>query len=344
MYEAFVLVNVVLAQLFLRQRGLAGPLNSLTAAMSGHFANMILLLSIGVGVRIVISAVAGRGRSYLRQIARWTWWVEAARLVVMGALAMYVYTSLKILLPLAGGENADEVLWAADYALLLGHSPTVLMLELFGHPRVLQSIDWSYEILFRSTMYTVIGAALSSPSQRLRVALVGAKSAMWITGAWLYYVFPSLGPAYRFPELWDPIAANLPRTHLLLKALFANFLVVTGEQTGSVNVMLGIAAFPSLHVALHTLVALWGRRFSPAIGIVGIAGAIVIFVGSVVTGWHYFIDSLAGLVIGAVFFAVFFSTYHLGRWLKLFRAVRRGRTQPRLRQPFKIIERAFGVH
>ncbi|HUP64017.1 MAG TPA: phosphatase PAP2 family protein [Thermoanaerobaculia bacterium] len=333
----------MLAHLFLRGNAPVSLLGLLPNVMPALVLDLVILLFAGVAVRIGVNVLRGRALAYVRHVSRWTWWLESARLVLMGAFAMHIYTTLKIFLPFAGGENADERLWDIDYALLFGHSPTVLFLELFGNPNVLRAIDWSYENVFRTTMFTAMGAALSSPSQRLRVALVGAKSAMWITGAWLYYTFPSLGPAYRFSELWDPISAYMPRTRELLDALFSNFLIVIGRRPGAVNMMLGIGAFPSLHVALHTLVVLWGRRFSPGLGVMGLAAAIIIFVGSIVTGWHYLVDSLAGLVLGGVFYALFFAVYHLKHWLGLFRAVRRGRGERQLRWPIKMLERAFAV-
>ena len=70
----------------------------------------------------------------------------------------------------------------------------------------------------------------------------------------------------------------------------------------AVNVFLGIAAFPSLHVAFEFLVWLWVRRVWRAGAILYAIFTVIIFLGSVVTGWHYLIDSLAGLALAAACF------------------------------------------
>ncbi|MBZ9717598.1 phosphatase PAP2 family protein [Mesorhizobium sp. AD1-1] len=64
----------------------------------------------------------------------------------------------------------------------------------------------------------------------------------------------------------------------------------TGATTGSV----GISAFPSLHVAMAVLFALYATRRSRLAGVVMWLFAGVIMVGSVVLGWHYAVDGYAG--------------------------------------------------
>jgi len=58
-----------------------------------------------------------------------------------------------------------------------------------------------------------------------------------------------------------------------------------------------VAAFPSLHVAFQTLVFLWMRRVWRWGGLVFGVIAVTILIGSVVTGWHYFVDGIAGALI-----------------------------------------------
>jgi len=68
-------------------------------------------------------------------------------------------------------------------------------------------------------------------------------------------------------------------------------------------VFLGIAAFPSLHVAFEFLVWLWLRRVWRAGAMLFAIFTVLIFLGSVVTGWHYLIDALAGLALAFVAYA-----------------------------------------
>jgi PAP2 superfamily. len=64
-----------------------------------------------------------------------------------------------------------------------------------------------------------------------------------------------------------------------------------------INVLFGIAAFPSLHVGFQTLAFLWMRRLTKWGGIVFGVFAGFIFIGSIVTGWHYFVDGIAGAAL-----------------------------------------------
>jgi len=118
---------------------------------------------------------------------------------------------------------------------------------------------------------------------------------MWIAGAWLYLLVPTLGPAYRFPGVWLPLSAMLGNTQQLQRVLMTNYQHVLHNQ--QVNILLGIAAFPSLHVAFAMLVTLWMRgRWRLLFGVI----TLIIFLGSIVTGWHYLIDSIAGLLLAVL--------------------------------------------
>ena len=66
------------------------------------------------------------------------------------------------------------------------------------------------------------------------------------------------------------------------------------------DIMLGVAAFPSMHVAFQTFVALWVRRFSPRVSLFFFLLLTATFLGSIVTGWHYLIDSLARAGLGRI--------------------------------------------
>src|SRR5262249_26055266 len=82
-----------------------------------------------------------------------------------------------------------------------------------------------------------------------------------------------------------------------------------------INPSLGIAAFPSLHVASQLYSALWVRRLAPTLGFVLLLTVGVLFVGSIVTGWHYLIDSVAGLVLAGAAHRLWARAWGLAGWL-----------------------------
>ena len=72
-----------------------------------------------------------------------------------------------------------------------------------------------------------------------------------------------------------------------------------------VHILFGVAAFPSLHVAFQTLVFLWMRRVWRAGQIIFGVFVVAILIGSLVTGWHYLIDGIAGIALAALCYWIF---------------------------------------
>ena len=81
-------------------------------------------------------------------------------------------------------------------------------------------------------------------------------------------------PAWRLPDLlWNAYAKGEP------------FL-------GS-----GISAFPSMHVALSTLIFLLARGTNRWLGWMGLAYLAFTLIGSVHLGWHYALDGYASILL-----------------------------------------------
>jgi membrane-associated phospholipid phosphatase len=67
--------------------------------------------------------------------------------------------------------------------------------------------------------------------------------------------------------------------------------------TEPIRIMFGVGAFPSLHVASQMYVFLCARRVWRTGQVLFGIFVLLIFLGSMITGWHYLIDSLAGLLM-----------------------------------------------
>jgi hypothetical protein len=90
-----------------------------------------------------------------------------------------------------------------------------------------------------------------------------------------------------------------------------------GEPHGGIQIVLGIAAFPSLHVAFQTYVFLWMRRLWTSGEVLFGIFALVILLGSMITGWHYLIDGLAGIALAVLWWGIFWRRAEVSRWLSL---------------------------
>lgn len=297
-FEIFAAANLVIIQALLWP--IATPMTTLPRLMVMTAAVMLVQIAAGVAIRAVVAWRRGQLSAYLGVVRSLPWITDTLRIAIFSAMSVQAYGWIKLAIPLLNARLFDQELWDLDARLFAGHSPTELVLTLFSGHAVLRAIDWIYANGFFATLMIASAYFGSSASRRFRVAFMDSNVSLWLIGAWLYVVIPSLGPAYRFPEVWLPLASLLDRTQTMQRLLMTNYQNVLQLAEGlprQVNVMYAVAAFPSLHVAFQTLIFLWMRRVWRWGGIVFGVAALTILIGSVVTGWHYLIDGIAGILI-----------------------------------------------
>jgi hypothetical protein len=318
LFELVILANVAALHALLHAEGLGIRFVALRHTVAVAAQALLPLFFAGWLFRLAYSAATGRLRQYLRRTFTWSWLFLTLRLLLSTTLVIHVYGWLKGLLRLLRPRLYDQLLWDVDRWTFFGLSPNVFSLHALGEPAVLRTIDAGYGAVFFATMAASIPFFLPLASDRLRVAWATGYSLLWLAGAWLYYLLPALGPCYAFPEVWQPFAEHLPKAAASQAFLFRNYQLVPLIEQGVIhpdfNLMAGIAAFPSLHVASQAFLALWARRLLPRLRLVFDLSVVLIFVGSVVTGWHYLVDSVAGAVLGWACFRFGYALYGLRRW------------------------------
>jgi len=276
-----------------------------------------LLMLAGVAARFGFEAWRGRGRRYARTVASPAWLLGSAVLLLCGGLTVHGYSYLKLMVPLVHKASFDALFWDVDRYLLLGLSPSVFLLELFDRPWLLRAIDWSYVRLYYPVLLAFLAFFLSFRSNRLRFCIAGGFVGLWLSGSWLYLAFPSLGPCYAMSTVWDRFQQYMPFSHETQVRLMMNYVNVLRIAEGvwdGVKIPFGVAAFPSLHVGSQFYSALWVRRLAPRLGFYVMLTVPVMFVGSIVTGWHYMIDSVAGLVMAWAAYRLATRASGLERW------------------------------
>jgi PAP2 superfamily protein len=302
-------------------------LTSVPVTFASFIPMLALYGAVGVAVRAAIAWYRGELRAYWRIIRSAGWLVDSARILVFGALMVHTYFWIKLVVPLLHPVLYDQALWNLDRRMLFGYSPNLLFLNLFSQPAVLKSIDWAYARIFFVSMTIAFMFFLSAPSRRLRAAFSNGNTLLWLIGAWLYMLIPSLGPAFRFPDVWLPFVYGLDMTQNFQGILIKNYQAVLqlprGGSFRNVQLMFGVAAFPSLHVAFQTFVFLWMRRLWIYGEIVFGIFTLVILLGSVVTGWHYLIDGIAGIAMAIACYLAGAAMSRIGEWLRLRAAIRR---------------------
>ncbi len=275
------------------------------------------LLVVGVLGWILVLRFRKQAGAYLRRLISGRWLFLSFLLIGVQVMQTYFYAVLKLSIPLLTARNYDQLLWDIDGTLFFGLSPNVFFLNLFSAKWFLLSIDFGYGYFFFLSVTLAYPFFFAHSIDSLRTAYAASTMFLWSSGAWLYYAVPSLGPCYMFHGVWDELRELFPVTMILQKRLWENYHAVLGIREGviaeQIDIILGVAAFPSMHVAFQVNLALWLASRSRIWGRVGFFMASVVFVGSVLTGWHYLIDSIAGVLLG---WGAYAAAQPVRRWIE----------------------------
>ena len=317
-FEVFALANLALIALL--AFGTLPILGSPLVHTLNFSATFLVEALLGTAVRSVV-AVARRDRTYFRIIRSPRWILDTIRMAVAGGIVVTAYGWIKLVVPILHPRSFDGELWTIDRILFFGMAPTTFFVELFDAGPFLRIVDLAYANIFFASAVVAFSYFLSEPSRRVRIAFANGNALLWLTGAWLYLLVPSVGPAYRFPEVWLEHAKSLELTQTMQRLLMRNFQNVLRAAQGQpvtdgVRIVLGIGAFPSLHVAFQTYVFLWMRRLWTAGEVLFGIFVFAIFLGSMITGWHYLVDGLAGFAMAWICFRIFWKRGRLERFVE----------------------------
>jgi hypothetical protein len=278
-----------------------------------HVAALYLAL-VGFGVAllvaldILIRAARSAGtfpppRAELARVRRGRW-TRARCLAAGSALAgFYVsymaYRNLKSIVPLLRPDvNFDRELAEWDRALFAGHDPAALLHDLLGTGLTTHALSAAY-VAFIVFLPLTIGVSLVF-SRDLQAGLfyTTAQSINWLLGAGSYFLLPSLGPIYADPAAFSALPAS--EVTRLQGVLLDQRVAFLQDPAGSTPQ--AIAAFVSLHISMSFTAAMAahllgaGRRLKIALW----TWLGVTTVGTVYLGWHYFVDDIAGVALGAM--------------------------------------------
>jgi hypothetical protein len=229
----------------------------------------------------------------------------------LGMLASFVlmmgsFTTFKTMMPdIRGGFLYDSLQADIDRLLHLGYDPGPLLAGLPSSPVMRMLIGWNYSILWSVfafiPLYFVATARIGA---QIRLRYFISLFAVWmIVGNGLACLFLSAGPAFygevtgdhaRFAQLLSFVregswALGTPAD---LQAYLWDIYQSGHSALGS-----GISAFPSVHIAVAMMNALFLREFSRPAGIAGFVYVGIILVSSVWFGWHYAIDGYVSILV-----------------------------------------------
>jgi PAP2 superfamily len=263
-----------------------------------------MLIALDVLVRARIRSRTGRPmRAAIATVWRERWTLPRGVAVGSALISFYAtylaYRNLKSVVPLIRpGDLFDRQLADLDRSLFGGHDPATLMHELLGTGVGAHFMSGAYMLFFAFIPVTLAIAVVFARNLQPGLFYVTAQSINWLLAAGSYFVLPSLGPVYLEPALFGdlPTTAVSQLQDLLLDQRI-EFL-----QDPAAGVAQSIGAFSSLHVSFFFTAALAAQLLALArplrIGawaLFGLTTAATIYLG-----WHYVVDDVAGIVIGAI--------------------------------------------
>jgi hypothetical protein len=232
---------------------------------------------------------------------RWPW--EHIRFALVGLGAWYLtyaaFRNLKSFVPFVNRDLWDSTLDHFDRILWLGHDPAEVLHHLFGVGLAADFFSLVYVAWIVLVPVSIVFALALSRNRAAGEWYVTAVAVDWVLGVATYFAVPTLGPVYAAPADF----AGLPHTYVstLQESMIADRVEVVANPFGT-HAVQTIAAFASLHVGIMVTVCLMTgllmlKRWVRVVMWVFLALTVL---ATVYLGWHYFVDTLGGAVLGAL--------------------------------------------
>jgi hypothetical protein len=224
------------------------------------------------------------------------------------------FRNLKSYVPFVNGHLWDHTLERIDKTLWLGHEPWNVLHTALGDNVAAHFFSFVYVAWIVLIPMTLAIALVWTRDPSRGSWYVTAIAVDWVLGAAAYYALPTLGPIYTSTADFSGIAHTYTST--LESDLLRDRIAVLADPHAT-HAVQTIAAFPSLHVGMMvsvcTFVTLAGMpRWIRAASWIFLA---ITVVGTLYLGWHFFVDAIAGGLIGA--FAVWLAAMATGNHVGL---------------------------
>ena len=251
---------------------------------------------------------------------RWPW--EHVRFALVGLGAWYLtyaaFRNLKSFVPFVNRHLWDRTLEDLDRILWLGHDPATVLHRLFGVGWAAEFFSFVYVAWIVFVPVSLVVALVWSRDRAGGSWYVTAVAVDWVLGVATYFALPTLGPVYAQPQDF----AALPHTFVstLQDAMIQDRYTVLFDPFAT-HAVQTIAAFASLHVGIMVTVCLMVELLDMQrwIRLAMWAFLALTVLATVYLGWHYFVDTLGGAVLGA-----------LGVWIAAVGTGNHARGRPRM--------------
>lgn len=284
------------------------------AALFLYFYPVLALLT---DTGLVIHRVDRRRKLAFRAVftpARLGRYVAGSALLMAFVFFQGTFTSIKnVLVVWQGGFTHDAIHADIDRLLHFGVDPWRLVEPLVAHPLLRTLTEFSYDVVWFVFCFTALYVFTVSPrTEAVRARYLVAFALTWVLiGNVLAGLYLSAGPAFfggvtgdeaRFGELVAHLSQGKDGH---FSAAFLQSYLWKAHVLGKAGFGTGISAFPSVHVGLIAMNALFAFEFSRRLGIALSLYTLFIMASSVALGWHYAIDGYASVaIVAALHFAL----------------------------------------
>ena len=216
------------------------------------------------------------------------------RMLAAALVLLAVFGQLKHLIPLVNQKLYDPALLASERFVFGGHlSGEWVQGWLSG---LLGSAAAPFMSLSYTGYYfyltTIILIFVLQRNRALAQEFLVAFSLLWLFGALVAYVAPTLGPCFVVPELYS----HLPETSvsILQQNMWYQKQALDLDPHNAQALYL-IAALPSLHIGVLLLGSIYLRRVSIILAAGSWVMVLLTGLATLYFGWHYLVDHLAAL-------------------------------------------------
>ena len=229
-------------------------------------------------------------------------------MLVSISLFMVGFAVLKGAIAVLNPFEWDQTFSEWDKALHFGRLPHEYLSPLLASPSALSAFNLLYNIWFVAMIGSLLvaGGAGRGPHMQFLISFV----LTWvIAGFFMATAFSSAGPAFYelagFGTDYVPLMTALydAAETVALPAISTQELLWEGFN-GTRDGSAGISAFPSIHVATATLIAIYANCINRVFGVLAWTFFASILIGSVLLGWHYAVDGYAGIALAYLFWKI----------------------------------------
>jgi hypothetical protein len=239
------------------------------------------------------------------------YFLSGIALIMAMVLFQGTFTSLKNAMSVwHQGFPLDRLHADIDAAVHFGVDPWRLLYAVAESDWVRIAVEWNYNVLWFVISFGALFFVATSPrAASIRTRYVLSFMLVWIVvGNVFASTFLSAGPAFyahvtgdgaRFGEQLAFLARGAASPNSA--ASYQSYLWSLHEA-GLTGFGSGISAFPSVHVGLIALNAMFVCEYSRKLGVVAFGYVAFVLASSVYLAWHYAIDGYAAIGIALVIF------------------------------------------